>query len=181
MKIAFYLGSFDPFHNGHLGVIKTAFDVYNVDKVIVVPTMRSPWKHNKILGFYDRCNIIILSLYHSLKNTPYEGKVFTNCIERHLDEPYYSYKTLEALKNNYSKDGKNELFFLCGQDTMEAIPKWYNGEQILKEWNFLVVARPEGSISSTEIRRLVKECKDISPYVCKEVKDKIKRYYFFDV
>lgn len=39
MKIALYLGSFNPFHNGHLEVIKTALNDFKMDKVVIVPTM----------------------------------------------------------------------------------------------------------------------------------------------
>lgn len=180
MKIAFYLGSFNPFHNGHLKVIETAFTRDNVDKVVIVPTMQSPWKHNKILGLYDRGNIIALSIRPLLKNNPL-WDIHIDYIERELEHPYFSYKTLAALRDRYSNNGKNELFFLCGQDTMDDIPKWKNGEHILEEWKFLVVGRPEGSISSTEIRKLVRECRDISPYVYNRVKDMIKRYYYYDV
>ena len=180
MKIAFYLGSFNPFHNGHLKVIETAFTRYKVDKVVIVPTMQSPWKHNKILGFYDRVNIIALSIQPLLRNNPLYD-VYIDQIERKLEYPYYSCKTLAALRDKYSNNRKNELFFLCGKDTMDDIPKWNNGDKILEEWKFLVVERPEGSISSTEIRKLVKECKDIKPYVYNRVVDMIKRYYYFEV
>ena len=48
MKIALYLGSFNPFHNGHLEVVKTALNDFKMDKVIIVPTMQNPWKKEKV-------------------------------------------------------------------------------------------------------------------------------------
>ena len=180
MKIAFYLGSFNPFHNGHLKVIETAFARDNVDKVVIVPTMQSPWKYNKVLDLYSRCNIINLSIVPLLGKYG-NNSVSIDLIERELESPYYSYKTLSRLKEEYNINGDNNLYILCGQDTIDSIPRWKEGEKIIKEWEFLVVDRPEGSISSSEIRKLVKECKDISPYVHNRVKDMIKRYYFYEV
>lgn len=178
MKIAFYLGSFNPFHNGHLKVIKNAFENYGMNRVVIVPTMHSPWKHNKILGFYDRCNMIVLSLADLLANNNYD--ITLEYIERELAPPYYSINTLNALKDKYGKNN-NELYILCGQDTMEDIPKWYEGQEILNNWKFLVVDRPEESISSTKIREMVKNCEDISPYVNRRVVKMINRYYYYEV
>lgn len=180
MKIAFYLGSFNPFHNGHLKVIETALTRDGMDKVVIVPTMQSPWKYNKVLDLYSRCNIINLSIMPLLKIYG-KNSISIDLIERELESPYYSYKTLNRLREEYSRNGENSLYFLCGQDTVSNISRWYNGDKIINEWMFLVVDRPEGSISSSEIRKLVKECKDISPYVHNRVKDMIIRYYYYEV
>lgn len=177
MKIAFYLGSFNPFHNGHLKVIETAIERDKMDKVVIVPTMQSPWKYNKTLDLFSRNNIIVLSTANDFYNKRYN--IVTDFIEKELQEPYYSYITLEKLKEKYGKNG-NELFFLCGEDTMKEIPNWKNGQQILDEWKFIVVERPEGSVSSTQIREMVKRCEDISPYVDKNVVKMINRYYYYD-
>ena len=48
MKIALYLGSFNPFHNGHLEVVKTALTDFKMNGVIIVPTMQNPWKEEKV-------------------------------------------------------------------------------------------------------------------------------------
>lgn len=173
MKTAFYLGSFNPFHNGHLKVIQTAFESFKMDKVVIVPTMQNPWKFNKVLDLYDRANVISLSINDLREDNKYN--ITIDFIERCLDFPYYSYKTLEALKEKYPGD----LYLLCGEDTFNDIPNWYNGSKILKEWTILTVERPEGSISSSEIRRFVKECKDITPYVNKKVVRLINLYYSY--
>ena len=47
MKIALYLGSFNPFHNGHLEVVKSALRDFKMDKVIIVPSMQILGKKKK--------------------------------------------------------------------------------------------------------------------------------------
>ena len=184
MKIALYLGSFNPFHNGHLECIKTALNDFKMDEVIIVPTMQNPWKKEKALDFNKRVDIIYESIYEEesfqmLKNACIKGKrsqnyIIVDLIEKELIPPYYSYATLHALKNKYCND---EIFVLCGEDTMKDIPNWMNGEQIIKDYNFLVCDRPLDSISSTEIRNKIKKKEDISKYVSPNVINLIKKYY----
>ena len=47
-------------------------------------------------------------------------------IEKYLTPPYYGYATLHALKNKYCND---EIFILCGEDTIKDIPNWMNGDE----------------------------------------------------
>lgn len=177
MKIALYLGSFNPFHNGHLFVIKTALNDFKMDKVIIVPSMQNPWKEEKVLDIDKRLDIIEYSI---MENMYYEYwiesyKVEFSKIEKELIPPYYSYATLHALKNKYCND---EVFVLCGEDTMKDIPNWMHGGQIIKDYDFLIVDRPKENIfSSTNIRNRVKEGKSIKKLVSDSVIDLIEKYY----
>lgn len=195
MKIALYLGSFNPFHNGHLKVIQQALSDFKMDKVVIVPTMQNPWKKKKVLDIDKRIKIIDISVDSSniivghYKEGYYEeydhgrwieedvpiflnGKICIDSIEKKLIPPYYSYSTLHALKNKYCND---EIFILCGEDTMSVIPYWMNGEQIIQDYNFLICERTKES--STEVRNKVKNNEDISDLVSPGVVDIIKNYY----
>ena len=66
MKIALYLGSFNPFHNGHLEVVKSALLDFKMDKVIIVPTMQNPWKEEKVLDIDKREAIIFEYIFSKL-------------------------------------------------------------------------------------------------------------------
>lgn len=166
MKIALYLGSFNPFHLGHLEVVKSALVDFKMDEVIIVPTMQSPWKWEKPLDIKTRRMLIYRSCqnlvakphpHYTCGVSPLTCWVGVSLIEEELIPPYYSYATLHALKNKYCND---EIFVLCGKDTIKDIPEWMNGEQIIKDYNFLVVDRPENSISSSEIRNIIKTDKN---------------------
>lgn len=195
MKIALYLGSFNPFHNGHLKAIQQALSDFKMDKVVIVPTMQNPWKKKKVLDIDKRIKIIDISVYSSniivghYKEGYYEeydhgkwieedvpiflnGKTCIDSIEKILIPPYYSYSTLHALKNKYCND---EIFILCGEDTMSVIPYWMNGEQIIQDYDFLICERTKES--STEVRNRVKNNEDIDDLVSPSVVDIIKNYY----
>lgn len=185
MKIALYLGSFNPFHNGHLECIRCALNDFKMDRVIIVPTMQNPWKEEKVLDIDKRLDIIEYSImenmYYEYWIEPY--KIEFSTIEKELIPPYYSYATLHALKNKYCND---EIFVLCGEDTIKDIPNWMNGEQIIKDYDFLIVDRPEYSISSTQIRDMIKTMHKMDSYYSDEKLTKlvnpsvinlIKKYY----
>ena len=185
MKIALYLGSFNPFHNGHLEVVKTALNDFKMDKVVIVPTMQNPWKKEKVLDINKRINIIYLSILcggiihkghyrYTCGNSPLKEWVELSPIEKELIPPYYSYATLHALKNKYCNE---EIFVLCGEDTIKDISNWMHGGTIIQDYDFLVVDRPEGAISSTCIREKIKNNETISDYVSPNVVDLIKKYY----
>ena len=180
MKIALYLGSFNPFHNGHLEVVKTALNDFKMDKVIIVPTMQNPWKEEKVLDIDKRIDIIYESIYEEesfqmLKNACIKGKrsqnyIIVDLIEKKLIPPYYSYATLHALKNKYCND---EVFVLVGSDTMKDIPNWMHGGKIIEDYNFLIVDRPRNSISSSSIREMLRTRNKMDAYYSDE---KLARY-----
>ena len=194
MKIAIYLGSFNPFHNGHLEVVKSALIDFKMDKVIIVPTMQNPWKEEKVLDFGKRLEVICLSIYgaglihkahkmYTCGNSPLSAWVNYSTIEKELIPPYYSYATLHALKNKYCND---KVFVLVGSDTMKDIPNWMNGEAIIQDYNFLIVDRPRNSISSSSIREMLRtrnkmdayySDEKLARYVSPNVIELLKKYY----
>jgi len=191
MKIALYLGSFNPFHNGHLEVVKTALDDFKMNGVIIVPTMQNPWKKEKVLDIDKRIEIIKKSLLISKKDTSIPGLyqfyypkgIGISSIEKELIPPYYSYATLHALKNKYCND---EVFVLCGEDTMKSIPDWMHGGKIIEDYDFLVVDRPANAISSTQVREILRtrnkmdayySDEKLANYVSPNVINLLKKYY----
>jgi len=176
MKIALFLGSFDPFHNGHLECIKTALNDFKMDKVIIVPTMQNPWKERKVLDIDKRRNIIYVSLWFEFirDETFITSYTLVDLIEKELIPPYYSYATFHALKNKYCND---EIFVLCGEDTIKDIPNLMNGGKILEDYNFLIVDRSKDSISSSYIRDMIKRGGTINDCVPLNVVDLIYKYY----
>ena len=194
MKIALYLGSFNPFHNGHLSVVDTAFNDFKMDKVVSVPTLQNPRKEEKVLDIDERINIIseYLNPWYQIRGMiPYEyafeGDINKRCIidliEKELIPPYYSYATLHALKNKYCND---EVFVLVGSDTIKDIPNLMNGEAIIQDYDFLIVNRPRNSISSNSIREMLRtrnkmdayySDEKLARYVSPNVINLLKKYY----
>ena len=183
MKIALYLGSFNPFHNGHLEVVKTALNDFKMNKVVIVPTMQNPWKKEKVLDIDKRADIIHNSMVKELFCITNKNKIKISAIEKELIPPYYSYATLHALKNKYCND---EVFVLVGSDTIKDIPNWMNGGAIIQDYDFLIVDRPKNSISSSSIREMLRtknkmdayyRDEKLAKYVSSNIIKLLKKYY----
>lgn len=98
---------------------------------------------------------------------PLGESVLINDIEKTLEPPYYSYKTLKNLKEIWNSA---ELYLICGSDVYDEIKNWKNSEWILENFKLLPISRDDVPISSTNIRDLVRNDEDPYPFVTHNVK-----------
>lgn len=126
-----YSGSFNPFHIGHLEVVKHLSKRF--DKVYLVVSVQNPFKSNGTDNFYERLeNVKTIIDKSGLTN------VIVEDIEATLQSPYYTIKTLEALDAKYP----HELLSLCvGGDCMEDFTKWHRWEDILDVYGLVIIPR----------------------------------------
>ena len=182
MKRGLLLGSFDPIHMGHLYMAVSALNDNLVDEVVLVPSVQNPWKEEST-DFRHRCFMTQLAI-----------EEIDNCSMSSIDfrtpEPHYSAETLKLLKEVYSED---ELYLIVGADIVDFIKDWNNGDWILQNFKLIVVNRGDIqfktpvdgyisntlNISSTTIRYLVKDNKQIYPLVPKVVSQYIKRFNLY--
>ena len=180
-RVAFLLGSFNPIHMGHLHMAASALNAELVDEVVFVPSVQNPWKKKYSADFRNRCFMISLAI-DDMENCSLSSIDYRNT------EPYYSANTLKLLKEEYPDD---ELLLIVGVDTAVQIRNWTDGDWILENFGIITVARngyyepgvvdiPKTlDVSSTEIRELVKEKKQIYPLVPKVIAQYIKRYNLY--
>lgn len=180
-RIGFLMGSFDPIHIGHLYMATEALNNNFVDEVVFVPTFQNPWKPQST-DFWQRCNLVEMSL-----------NGMTNCsistIESLISAPFYSYKTLEKLRDKYKED---ELYIIVGADVAPEINRWEKGDWILENFELIVVNRTDIiyngpisildtiDVSSTKIREMYKMGKQVCPLVPARVDNFIKKYKIYN-
>ena len=51
MKIGLLGGTFDPIHNGHLAIAKTALKRLRLDQVWFIPSLKTPLKDRELTPF----------------------------------------------------------------------------------------------------------------------------------
>lgn len=163
MKIGYFLGSFDPPHIGHMHLIAQALN--KIDLVVLVPTMQNPWKEEKATDFELRVKMCEKAI------EPFGDKVQVFSIERELEPPYYSYKTLKKINETRQND---ELYILCGNDVYGEMHNWMNSEWIFQHFEALPVSRNIIPISSTLVRNKANSNLELYPYVPETVKQIIK-------
>ena len=136
LKIGIYGGAFDPFHNGHLSMIRGAIRSKKVDRVIVIPTGMPCFKPARKVTLSPYRFYMVKT---ALKDEP---KCEVCDIEQVFGEPSYTVTTLKNLRKQKVVSEKDELFFMCGSDILFEFESWYHPEEILKQASLLCALRP---------------------------------------
>jgi nicotinate-nucleotide adenylyltransferase len=135
-RIAFFGGSFDPPHLGHIAVARAAREALGLDCVLFAPVGTQPLKPaGPIAGFDDRVAMTRLAIEGeagfalSLVDAPRPDGV-----------PNYTLDTLERLREGLPAG--SSLYCLMGADSLAGLRKWHRGEEIPLSAPLIVASRP---------------------------------------
>ena len=135
-RIAFFGGSFDPPHLGHLAVAHAAMAALPLDKVLFAPVGAQPLKPaGSTASFEERVGMTRLAIANepsfelSLADAPRIG-----------GKPNYSLETLEAVKRQLPRNSK--LYCLMGADSFAGLRQWYRAAEIPFVAPLIVASRP---------------------------------------
>ena len=192
-RIGIYGGTFAPIHNGHVNAAKAFMDQMQLHYLFVIPTCMSP---DKIRDEGDEA-------IHRMKmcELAFEGEQGVIVSDMEIERGGISY-TVDTLRALASEDRR--LFMLVGTDMALKLDQWREPEEIFKLCYPTYVRREsdkllenqiiekntkylneygkicrrimtnEIELSSTQIRQMVKEGKDISSLVPEKVAQYIK-------
>jgi nicotinate-nucleotide adenylyltransferase len=157
-RIGIFGGTFNPVHSGHVAVALKAAREHRLDKVLVVPAARNPFKE---AGGNDALRWTLVKYA---------------CAEHPVLEPFgfelerggvsYAIDTVRKVKELYPDA---EIFFIVGEDSVEGLPRWNQAEELSRLVKF--VAFPRTRESSTEIRGLLAERRPVAGMVPPAVAD----------
>ncbi len=185
MKIGIMGGTFDPIHKGHLMLGEYAKEQYKLDEIWFMPNGNPPHKLNSNIESQTNHRVEMVKLairdYDNFIVQLYE-------VER--TEVNYSYLTMQHFNEKYSND---EFYFIIGADSLFAFETWKHPELLVKTCKILAAYRdgkntsemeeqiqylnqkygaeilllntPNVDISSSGIRRMIKDNEDISNLV----------------
>jgi len=142
VNIAFFGGTFDPVHRGHIAVAAGATKRFELGKVLFVPAELPPHKQNQSFSsFANRMAMVALATQGHLKFVPSDAEAR---LYRETGKPNYSLETIRHLKSELKKADK--LYFLIGIDAFIDIAKWHRPVELLRECEFIVANRPGYSL-----------------------------------
>jgi nicotinate-nucleotide adenylyltransferase len=134
-RIAFFGGSFDPPHLGHIGVARAAQKALALDQVLFVPVGVQPLKPlGSTAGFEDRVAMTELAI----QGIPQFAVSFADAPDS-TGTPNYTIDTLLRLREELPSA---ELFTLIGADSFLSLPHWYRGAEIPFVAPLIVASRP---------------------------------------
>jgi len=134
MRIGLFGGTFNPVHNGHIALARTAITKLKLDKVIFIPAYIPVHKDAVgIIDAEDRLRMIELAIEIS---PGYEISRY----EIDKKDKVYTVLTLRHFKNIYPKE--TEIFFLTGTDSLAELDTWKDLDKIFKLCRFVVFSRP---------------------------------------
>lgn len=152
-RVAFFGGSFDPPHIGHLLVGAYVLGSYPVDELCVVPTYAHRFKDSTAASFDERCEMARLA-FSELR------RASISALESELGEgPSLTLRSLEEMARR--RPGI-ELRLVLGTDLRAEVERWHRFDRIVELAPPIWVARQgcgDGAdevaipnINSTEIR-----------------------------
>ena len=123
-------GSFDPAHNGHLGISKIALKKLKLKKVYWVITKKNPFKNET---FY--------SLDERIKYAKKITKTQKNIQPIHIDKHIKSSRIIDVINYFIKKKKFKNIFFIIGSDNLISFHKWKRWKKIVKLVKLIVFSR----------------------------------------
>lgn len=199
LRYAIMGGTFDPIHFGHLAAAEAVREELHCDKIIFIPSGNPP--HKKMRALTDAKHRYAMTVMAVNSNPNFE----VSSIEIGRNGYTYTLDTVKQLLDYYSSNV--ELLFITGADAILEVESWYKVEELLKLCSFVAVTRPGYdksklekklqylqskynsrlysidvpglNISSTDIRKRIKEGRSIKYLVPENIEQYIYKYKLY--
>lgn len=197
MNIGICGGTFDPFHRGHLEPILKVHGAMQWDRVLYVPAFVQPFKQDRATAspFHRFAMVSLVTLDYD--------RLLASAMELERGRVSYSVETLEELRAAHPDD---TLDWIIGDDNLPQLGEWKSIERIFELANFAVLTRGNHevpapfaarvceaadrpafgaitfaqnqtvAVSSTEIRRRLREGQPVDELVPPPVSRYIQHY-----
>ena len=197
MRIGVLGGTFDPIHIGHLVIAEEARGELMLERVVFVPARLSPHKLDHVVSPVEHRQAMVEL---AIASNPHFA---VSRVDIDRFGPSYTVDTVELLRDEWGAGV--EIYFIMGSDSLLDILTWHNPQRLIKLCRFAVVSRPgyqvnldeldallpgaasrvqtlnapELDISSTDIRRRVREGLSIRYQVPEAVEDYIYQHELY--
>ncbi|MGA8854944.1 MAG: nicotinate (nicotinamide) nucleotide adenylyltransferase [Christiangramia sp.] len=190
-KVGLFFGTFNPIHTGHLIIANHMAEYSDLEEIWLVVTPHNPHKKkSSLLDNHHRLEMV----YRACESY---DKLKPSNIEFDLPQPNYTVNTLAHLQEKFPT---NDFCLIMGEDNLKSFHKWKNSEVIIENHEIYVYPRiaqgevadefkghakitrvdaPIVEISSTFIRKAIKEFKNVRPLLNEEVWKYIDQMNFY--
>jgi nicotinate-nucleotide adenylyltransferase len=145
MRIAFFGGSFDPPHLGHLAIAQAARDALALDQVLFAPVGLQPLKPaGSSASFKDRAAMVELAIAAE----PSFALSLLDAPKPSQTTPNYTFDTLTQLHRSQPEGA--QLFLLLGADSLRTFHHWHRAAEIPFLAQLIVAARPNETLAELQ-------------------------------
>ena len=197
-SIALLGGSFDPFHNAHRMLVKSAVEALPVEALLVMPLGWAPHKTTRMRLATFRYEMSIRGVY----GIP---RVYVS--DEEIKTPAISY-TIDTVTHLINKISPDPLYLVIGSDSFEALPSWRCYKELALKVVFAVARRgdddmeklhtlaeryqkeddahvvffkmPPSSLSSSNLRTALRQGKSVEGACPEKVVGLINTYRIYD-
>jgi nicotinate-nucleotide adenylyltransferase len=153
MKLALYGGTFDPIHHGHLILAREAREQLGLDRVVLVPAARSPFKP----GVAQTPPEVRLAMVAAAV----EGEPGLAVDDSEITRGGTSY-TIDTVLAARARWPEAELWWLVGADHVAELPRWHRYAELRELVRFAVLARAGSGAAAAHGLPVVARTIDIS-------------------
>ena len=189
-RVGLFGGSFDPVHNAHVALAKTALEQLALDELRWIP-VGTPWqKARRLADADDREAMVRLAIAD-------EPRFVLDPIELRRDGPTF---TLDTVRELVAGEPGNTWFLILGQDQYASLHTWHDWRELLSLVCLAIANRPGAAIavnsqiakvehrevalpmmdvSSTEVRRRVAAGESVADLVPEAVARYIEEHRLY--
>lgn len=147
MRVAFFGGTFDPPHRGHIGAATAAVGAFELTNVLFAPAGLQPLKEaQKMTSFADR-----LAMVELVCRLDPRFQASTIDEPRADRTPNYTVETLSTLRTRMPEA---KIFSLIGADSFLSLRQWREPRRLLALAEWIVVSRPGSSLDDLSALQL---------------------------
>lgn len=130
-------GSFDPVHNGHIGLATQVIEKFQLDPVLFIPAYISPHKQDQTpVSPHHRLAMLKLAI------APNPGFLISE-MEIERKEVSFTVDTLSALT---TRQPDTDYYLIMGNDAFAGIKTWKSVHRLLGMCHVIVATRPGYSL-----------------------------------
>jgi nicotinate-nucleotide adenylyltransferase len=190
IKTGLFFGSFNPVHIGHLAIANYMLEFSDLQELWFVVSPQNPLKKKKtLLPDYHRLELTRLAVED-------DDRFDVSDIEFKMPKPSYTIDTLTYLSERHPS---REFVMIMGADGLKTFPRWKNAALLEEQYHRLVYPRPGADhdsiktqknitlmdaplmeISSSFIRKAIREEKDIRYFLPAKTYSYIKNMHFYE-
>ena len=143
MRTAFFGGTFDPIHNGHLALAREVLNRGLADRILLVPAATPPHKNiRQISPFEHRLAMVRLAI----RNEP--GFEWSDVEMRRTGKSY----TIDTLAELSASGRYGEILLLIGSDSLRQLHLWFRCHDLVRDYRMIVYPRRDETITESELR-----------------------------